>query len=233
MQSCFGKYWEGKNDGPCKEGKGCSYFHDCLAIFARDALLKAQQSLGPSASPSDIGNSIGVSPESVLLAVNFQKNVGIVPVYSEKIEPVVTTVEKVKPKKAKRTKKKRAPLSKPRGSQFDQIRWERERKRYPVIAMLTPGMKLERKYKGVVTETIVRKGYYSCNGIAYPTLYAAMVSITGTKSYKKQKRPDGTRPKGTREMTTMSAVRFYKLKERFGITKRAKKKKVENATVHV
>ena len=219
MQSCYGKYWEGTSDSPCKDGKGCSDYSDCLAIFANGVLLKAQKTVRVSDGVELLSKAVGVSPESVLLAINFQNNAGIVPAYAP--EPV--KIETAKPKA--KAEDKPIKKSNPRHPKHDDSRWHRERSRNPLIAKLTPGMKLTVRYKGVDTETVVRKGYYLCNGIKYPTLYAAMVSITGTKSYPKQLRPDGTRPSGTREMTMMSAVRFYKLKKKFEENQQRAKKK--------
>ena len=88
MQSCFGKYWEGTNDSSCKDGNGCGDYSDCLAQFARGALLHAQQEGSALSGVDALSKKLGVSPGSVLLAINFQNNAGIVPVYAPKPEPV-------------------------------------------------------------------------------------------------------------------------------------------------
>lgn len=233
MQACFGRYWDGTANGSCK--KECEQFHECLARFARYPLKSVQETLGPKATAGELAGATGVNVTSILLAINFQHNAGIKPLYKEvydepEPEPVEEPAEELLVKNELQVEETEepGPLVKTRDPIHDKSRWTRERERYPLIAMLRPGMKLKRKYKGAMTETIVRKDHYLRDGVRYPTLYSAMISITGTKSYPKQRRADGTRPKGTREMTTMSAVRFYKLKKLFddkGVKKRAKKKR--------
>ena len=94
MRSCFGKYWEGANDSTCKEGAGCERLTACLISFAKGKLLETQQLLGPKATPKDLGDHIGVSPEAVLLAINFQKNIGSTPNYPVSAVTKSDTVKK-------------------------------------------------------------------------------------------------------------------------------------------
>ena len=58
---------------------------------------------------------------------------------------------------------------------------------------------------------MVRKHHYRYKGRQYPTLYSVVKAIMGTKPHQKQVRSDGSRPRGTREMTTWSAVKFFGL----------------------
>ncbi len=99
------------------------------------------------------------------------------------------------------------------GPQHNQNRWERERKRTPLIAKLTPGMVIPWAYKGESGKVTVRKGYYSYQGEKYPTLYSLVKLLAGVKKFPKQLKADGSRPKGTRELVAYSAVKFFKLKE--------------------
>lgn len=99
---------------------------------------------------------------------------------------------------------------------FDQARFERERKRSPLIRQLPVGYVLVRRWpyengKGPKHRVVVKKDHYTYCSRKYPTLYSVMKAITGTKSHKKQYRHDGTRPRGTRELTTWSAAKFFGL----------------------
>jgi len=105
----------------------------------------------------------------------------------------------------------KAQGSKDWGDQHDKNRWERERKRSPLIAQLTPGMKLTRDWKGEDIVVIVRKGYYQFQEKKYPTLYSITKLVTGTHEAQCQKRADGSRPDGTRHLTNWSAAKFFRL----------------------
>lgn len=209
MLACYGKHWEGVDGSKCKDGKGCKEFNNCLAWFARHELLRYQNEIGPGASLKKLSSLTGVSQDSVLLAIDFQKNIGLVPTP----KAAVSDPEKVEPVTVAKKPKKIGP--KRWDPKHDDARWLRERKRSKWIAMLTPGMKLPRKWKGTMTETRVFLGYYMVGDERYPTLYAAMVSITGTKAMPKQLRKNGTRPKGCRQMATYGAARWYGLEKRF------------------
>jgi hypothetical protein len=279
MSACLGKYWEGTAFSPCKE---CDRFDECLAKFATFYLVEYQKQLGSNASLDNLSKLSRVSPESILLAMNFQLNMGIVTVSSTEnldnehinvnggeicgtdnndfnraitVDPsvdiatandtgtdsdvdintdantgsdistnsnAITDMGSLIADGESSTDTKNnvveCPMIKKRDKKYDLSRWERERKRSPIIAKLTPGMRLSRKWKGKLTETVVRKGYYIYDDVKYPTLYSVVVAITGTRSSPKQKRADGTRPAGTRQLTSYSAVRF------FGLDKPKKKK---------
>jgi hypothetical protein len=94
-------------------------------------------------------------------------------------------------------------------------RWLRERENNKLIAMLVPTQTLVREYKGVRHHCKILKDGYEYQGQKFPTLYAVVKVITGTKTAKRQKGPDGTRPKGSRQLCSWSAPRFWKLKEHF------------------
>ncbi len=98
-------------------------------------------------------------------------------------------------------------------STFDDARWERERNRNSNIASLNVGTILRRKWKGKLIEVEVADGYYLYGGKRYPTLYAVVVDIAGVRLCPKQKRKDGTRPPGYRQVPAWSATRFFKLNE--------------------
>jgi hypothetical protein len=251
--SCFGKYWEGTEDSPCKEGKGCGNYNDCLVKFSTGKLVEYQSLLGPKGTPKELSKLAGVSPESILLAMNFQKNAGILVGPNEKEEEpenslsiIQSGIEDIK---AGRTRtlsmseleepeeiKEPPPEPKPRRGKkwdrkYDGSRWKRERRRSKVIGQLLPGMIIPFKYKNRYTKVVaegtvvVHKGYYTYDEQYFPTLYSIMISIIGTRPYPKQKRADGTRPKGTRQMSSFSAVRFFKLKKFLGLEPSSKRKK--------
>ena len=99
---------------------------------------------------------------------------------------------------------------------FDRDRFQRERKRSPLIRQLPEGYVLERRWpwdkgQGPIHRVVVCKDHYRYKGERYPTLYMVVKAITGTLDYKKQFRHDGTRPKGKRQLTTWSAARFFGL----------------------
>lgn len=118
-------------------------------------------------------------------------------------------------------KKKRAQKQ----SQREKYQWRnttdrftREREKHPLIAALTPGIKLRRRSRktGKVHELTVGNGYYEMKGVHYKTLQQATNAAAGTNYYPKQMR-DGVRPKGSRRMCDWGAVRFWKLKALFKI----------------
>jgi hypothetical protein len=185
-------------------------FDKCLAYFSRITLLRLQEKSGPLAKPRELATALGVSAESVLLAIAFQKRTGIIPCLPAKKAISVFSSD---PCDDDDNDQEAGSIKTNPGC--DPGRFLRERTRSVLIAMLTPGMVLRSTCKGERFETLVMVDHYVVLGIKYPTLYAAMVSITGTRPYPKQLLDDGTRPPGTREMTKMSAVRYYGLKRKF------------------
>lgn len=97
-------------------------------------------------------------------------------------------------------------------------RFTREREKHPLIAALTPGIKLRRRSRktGKVHELTVGNGYYEMKGVHYKTLQQATNAAAGTNYYPKQMR-NGVRPKGSRRMCDWGAVRFWKLEALFKI----------------
>jgi len=252
--TCFGKYWEGVKGSPCKDGEGCNDFNECLARFATVELVKHQNELGPKATPEELAAFAGVSPESILLAMNFQKNAGILtkPSNEESSESGESPsppeersseeeIEKSEPEEEEPVELESEPEEekppeepqKPRrwDPKYNESRWKREREKSPKIAKLLPGMKLPFRYKNRITKlvvegtVIVHYGYYTYNEEKYPTLQSVANVITGTKPYPKQKKKDGSRPEGTRQMSTYSAARLFRLDKLFGIKPKSKKGK--------
>lgn len=129
-------------------------------------------------------------------------------VAKEKRSTSKTTSEgtKVRVKKSK-TRYKLEPW----GQHTWEARRERERARNKWIRMLTPGMVLRREWDGEIHEVKVRKADYWYRNKAYPTLYAVVKVITGTREAPKQKTAEGKRPKGKRQLCNWSAARFFNL----------------------
>ena len=292
---CYGLYWEGIAGSVCIDGEEknpgeCSALNECLAKFASGKLIAYQRELGKEgATPSKLAKLASVSPEAILLAINFQNNAGFDP-FKEKepkedeitdeeeketgeetqYEPTEGTEEgqkedtvekgktekgrakgekKVNPVKRKPGRPKTKPPDDPvvavnppkarpvksakvlarktrksvktAGAQAGRLkltkeqkyleRWLRERERSPLIAKLTPGMKITRLWYGIEKVVIVRYGYYQYKGGKWPTLYMIMKDIAGTITVPKQRKRDGTRLPGTNQKTTQSAVRFFRL----------------------
>lgn len=93
-------------------------------------------------------------------------------------------------------------------------RFKRERKRSPLIRQLKPGYVLNREFplgSGIKHRVVVGKDHYKYRGKEHPTLYSVVKAIMGTKAHKKQCRSDGTRPRGTRELISWSAAKFFGL----------------------
>jgi hypothetical protein len=80
----------------------------------------------------------------------------------------------------------------------------REQKRSKWIAMLSPGERLVREWRGVVHCVVVRRDsyLYQNEGKAYPTLYAVTKRITGEKDSK-----------WGRKLCNWSAAKFWNLKK--------------------
>ena len=96
---------------------------------------------------------------------------------------------------------------------YDQKRWERERERSPVLAQLRPGQVLTREWppkSGTHVQVKVLKHRYQWQDREYPTLYSTVKAITGVKASPKQKKENGTRPKGNRSLAPWSAVKFFR-----------------------
>lgn len=93
----------------------------------------------------------------------------------------------------------------------DKSRWLREREKNPAIAALTPGIILRREYRGNWYEVKVVQGGYIYDKHLYPTLYAVVKVIVGTKEVPRQRNKDGHRPAGSRNLCNWSACRFWKL----------------------
>jgi hypothetical protein len=98
------------------------------------------------------------------------------------------------------------------GSDHDQSRFFRERKRSRIIALLTPGMKILREWEGRIYEVLVQKDGYRFAGKKYPTLYAVRIAITGRRWTLKQTR-DGKRSPGLRPTGNCGAVRWFQLEK--------------------
>ena len=119
----------------------------------------------------------------------------------------------------RRTAKSAARAKVPVGSrtwspEHNLARFKRERKRSPLIRKLKPGYVLNREFpmgSGINHRVVVERDNYKYRGKKYPTLYAVVKAIMGTKPHKKQLRSDGTRPRGTRELIPWSAVKFFGL----------------------
>lgn len=301
LPDCFGVYWEGiQSNDDCNVN--CGAKNDCLARFATDTLVKYQRKLGATATVAQLAEATGVVEEAICVALDFQKNKGMVfsSSVSEPIsQPVSDGLEKpnsegmvsaqedvkqVAPRRRKSVEKAASDESapkkrgRPKGStsktptgrsrgrpkkkqtkaedtsanfrtagaalrvaapakrqmvksaipveeqerkrewskKHNKARFDRERKRSPLIRQLPAGYVVLRRYPyekgtGPIHRVVVRKGHYTYRSRRYPTLYAVMKAITGTRAYKKQYRPDGSRPRGTRELTVTSAVKFFGL----------------------
>lgn len=98
-----------------------------------------------------------------------------------------------------------------RSPKMDRSRWQRERDRSHLIAQLRPGMKLRRIWEGQTLEVICVRGGYKFQGETYPTLYSVVMAIVGTVPRAKQRKPDGSIPAGTRNLTNWSAPKFFRL----------------------
>lgn len=79
LPSCYGQYWEGIAGSDCTKGEVCGELDNCLAKFATTTLMQHQRKLGKDATPEKLSELASVRPEAILLALNFQKNAGIVP----------------------------------------------------------------------------------------------------------------------------------------------------------
>ena len=161
---------------------------------------KIREVLGPSAADAEDEPAPPPEPE---------------PPVAEVIE-LATRKKKKPPPKKKKAKAKASPKADPvdllAQDQFARDH-EREKKRSPLIARLSPGVILSRVYKKEEYEVIVRKGRYEFNGQSYPTLYSIVMEITGGRTYNRQV-IRGQQREGTRVMSNWSATRFFKLKER-------------------
>lgn len=315
LPQCFGEYWDATGESQCV---GCGAKDDCLAKFATGVLVRYQQELGDEATPENLAARSKISVDGVLLALNFQKNIGLgkpavnpplqpptqpkmtepktiepptkpqsasgkevpppissAPAQESGTEEAVTakkspakkaamkkTAAKPKPGKKKPAKKaepkkkvatKAAPKkkkeqvsdptkagaaksatapAKPKreksvkpvseqagpkriwNTEHDLNRWKRERKRSKDIAALKPGQTLTREWptgSGEIHKVKVGKGKYTYLGKQYPTLYMVVKVITGTKDCLKQKKADGKRPEGQRQLTDWSAAKFFRL----------------------
>lgn len=117
--------------------------------------------------------------------------------------------------------------------EHDQVRFNRERKRSPVLAQLKPGQTLKREWppkSGETVEVRVLKGRYKFQDQEFPTLYSAVKEIVGTIQCPKQLREDGTRPQGKRKLVNWSAAKFFKASlEKMGAFEAAKKAKKKKA----
>lgn len=91
-------------------------------------------------------------------------------------------------------------------------RWERERRRLPVLKKFLPGMRLRREYGGEIREMVVLKIGYQYRGTAYATTYEVTGEITGWREYPKQER-NGVRPEGVRRMSAWSPSRFWQFEK--------------------
>ncbi len=94
-------------------------------------------------------------------------------------------------------------------------RWDQERVKHPTFAKATPGSTLIRQFKGTEYRVKVYRGSYHLlsTEIWAPTLGMMTTIITGTQTHKKQAKVTGktkTRPKGTRQLSNWSAIRFWK-----------------------
>lgn len=212
---CQGLYWDPTGESKCVK---CGARNECLAEFARGELAEKQKSLDDP-TPAELSLATGVCPESIEAAIEFQKNSGLGPVeplpdYAP-APPYVRVpgpVEAPKPfeapiQEAKPPAEEKSLKWDPR---HDAERWNRERARSPLIARLTPGMVIRKKYKGNHYEVAVLSDGYSYKDVKYPTLYAAMVAITG-KVEGPNRIKDGKRLPGTRMGTTFSSARFFNL----------------------
>lgn len=87
-------------------------------------------------------------------------------------------------------------------------RWERERERYPQLA-LEIGKLLRRRYQHENHVIRVNDGYYTYHGKDFPTLYAVVMDITGAKEYKRtNQHGESLKPK---RMTGWTVKRFFGL----------------------
>lgn len=112
----------------------------------------------------------------------------------------------------KRKKRRRKKAARVWGTHTYRARWQREREKHPMIALLTPGVRISKVYKGETFKVTVRNGYYLFNGEKYPTLQSVTTAATGVKDYPKQAYK-GQEMKGTRKTGNWSAMRFWKIKE--------------------
>lgn len=74
IPQCYGEYWEGLEGSACM---ACHIKGDCLARFATGKLVKVQQQLGEKATPKAIAEATGIAEAAIVLALQFQKNVGL------------------------------------------------------------------------------------------------------------------------------------------------------------
>lgn len=109
------------------------------------------------------------------------------------------------------TKPRKAPGKKQVGSGPFGQRCAREKKN-KWVRMLTPGMALQKTWRGKLYEVKVLPVGYQWKGQAYPTLYSVVMAITGEREYAKQTRKGG-RPTGKRIMSAWSAPRFFNLQK--------------------
>jgi len=210
---CYGVIWNGTQESPCRV-YSCGLFDECQYEFSKGTLLSAQQQLGPKASLEQLAVFLNVPAESILLAMNFQQNIGVVPFPPPQKQKPVQTPEPVQKKKKpeKDIVKKSKRHGHPWGSGRDGDRWERERQKSELVRLLAPGMVIDTRWRGETYQLTVVNGGYKVGDETYPTLYAATVSIVGTKSVPKQLLGDGSRPEGFRQVCPYSGPKFWKLR---------------------
>ncbi len=183
---CFGKYWEAVPGPPGDNCRKCNIESKCLAEFATVTIRAAINQIG-AASLSALADHLEVDEQAVLLAMAYTPRPKQTPVTTEerKADPPPKNIRKKTGKKKKRkAKKKKRKGTWQWGEHTHEARWNQERERNPVIAQLTPGMKLETTYKGVSYTAGVKKGGYTCNENGkqqtFPTLHMLTEHVAGT-----------------------------------------------------